>query len=101
MISRHFLYSDIVCYIKVINNKILEHKPFNIIFEYFISHSQNLIIIIRIELLKDCNLYKVDSFETLGRRSSTIIRWIDWILTQNEDYNIIKKRYSKMSISFL
>lgn len=70
---------------KELINKILEHKPFNIIFEYYISHSQKPNKHIRIELLKDCNLYKVDSLETLGRRSSTIIRWIDWILTQNED----------------
>jgi hypothetical protein len=38
-----------------------------------------------VEIMKQSNLYKVDSDSTFFRRSSTIIGWINWIIEQIEE----------------
>jgi hypothetical protein len=64
---------------------ILEHGAFNqVLKEYFENGyppEQERVI----EIMKRSNLYNVKEESTFFRRSSTVIRWIDWILDlQNE-----------------
>jgi hypothetical protein len=59
--------------------KILSHNVFNRIFHLYLrTHSlpsRNQIV----EIMKSCNLYKIESESTFKRRSSTVIGWINWI----------------------
>lgn len=38
-----------------------------------------------VEIMKSSKLYNIGAFKTYSRRSSTILRWIIWILDQNEE----------------
>lgn len=65
---------------------ILSHKPFKLVLaEYFkcgyIPNKDKVV-----EIMKQCNLYNIDSERTYKRRSSTITGWIKWILNLPETY---------------
>ena len=34
-----------------------------------------------VTFMKECNLYHIEAEETFGRRASTIISWINWIIS--------------------
>ncbi|MFS0879734.1 type II restriction enzyme [Metabacillus niabensis] len=61
---------------------ILEHKVFNeVVREYFANGklpSKQKII----EMMKKSSLYNVEKESTYFRRSSTVIRWVEWIIEQ-------------------
>lgn len=61
---------------------ILEHKVFNeVVREYFVNGklpSKQKII----EMMKKSSLYNVEKESTYFRRSSTVIRWVEWIIEQ-------------------
>lgn len=59
--------------------RILEHKVFHEVFQHYRTGnipSRNTII----QIMKESNLYRINSEKTYSRRSSTITSWIDWIL---------------------
>lgn len=59
---------------------ILSHKVF---YEYLRMYFENLEepeVIDTIEIMKQCDLYNIESESTYKRRSSTIRGWIEWIL---------------------
>jgi hypothetical protein len=69
-----------------LTKRILAHEPFRKVFhEYLINDTlpdKNKIV----EIMKDCDLYKVNSESTYFRRASTITGWINWILELPEIY---------------
>ena len=60
---------------------ILSHKVFNISFKQFLCVGRPLSKKEIVILMKECNLYNIESEETFERRASTIISWINWIFT--------------------
>lgn len=59
---------------------ILSHKVF---YEYLRMYFENLEkpeVIDTIEIMKQCDLYNIESESTYKRRSSTIRGWVEWIL---------------------
>jgi len=66
-------------------SKILEHKPFNLSFKRYIEKLERPSKQEVAEILQECNIYNVKSWDTFERRASTVLSWIDWILQlQNE-----------------
>lgn len=65
---------------------ILSHKPFKLVLtEFFnLGYMPNKERVV--EIMKQCNLYNIDSEKTFHRRSSTIVSWIKWILNLPETY---------------
>lgn len=59
---------------------ILEHKVFNECINLYFKNSQAPTSDEIIEIMKNNNLYKVESDSTYKRRASTIRGWINWIL---------------------
>lgn len=61
-------------------SSIFEHKPFRLVLEEYLINgflpSRTKII----SIMKQSNLYNVESESTYNRRASTIISWINWIL---------------------
>lgn len=59
---------------------ILEHKAFNDTFlttlkEGKVPSKQRIV-----DIMKQCELYRIESEETFKRRASTISGWINWML---------------------
>ncbi len=67
-------------------SSILTHEPFRqVLTEYFQNGTppeKERVV----EIMKRCNLYKVNSESTYFRRASTVIGWINWILDLPEIY---------------
>lgn len=65
---------------------ILQHEPFKqVLAEYLQTNSlpeKKRII----EIMKNCNLYNVESESTYFRRASTVTGWVSWILELPETY---------------
>lgn len=65
---------------------ILEHEPFKqTLAEYFQTSrppEKGMVV----QIMKGCNLYKINSESTYYRRASTVISWINWILELPETY---------------
>ena len=59
---------------------ILEHKVFNECINLYFKYSQAPTSDEIVEIMKNNNLYKVESDSTYKRRASTIRGWINWIL---------------------
>jgi hypothetical protein len=60
--------------------QVLKHEPFNRVLELSLKKAALLTKDETCSIMKDCNLYKVGTDKTYGRRASTVVRWIDWIL---------------------
>ena len=60
--------------------QILKHKAFNETLRMHLQCGEMPDHQTIIKIMKDSNLYKVKSDTTFARRSSTIMRWIEWIL---------------------
>lgn len=65
---------------------ILEHSIFNRTLKEYIEKNQMKKDML-VQLMTDANLYKINSKNTIDRRSSTVLRWIEWII------NLIDKKY--------
>ena len=59
---------------------ILSHKVFHISFSQYLYAGRQLTKKEVVAFMKECNLYHIESEETFGRRASTIISWINWII---------------------
>ena len=59
---------------------ILKHRAFYNYLNLYFENSYKPTTFDTIEIMKDCNLYNIESESTYKRRASTIRSWIDWIL---------------------
>ncbi|MCL2383809.1 MAG: transcriptional regulator [Oscillospiraceae bacterium] len=59
---------------------ILEHKVFKETLDLYLANSEKPSNAQVIDIMKNSNLYNIDSDSTYIRRSSTVKSWIDWIL---------------------
>ncbi len=59
---------------------ILGHKAFYEYMRIYFERAESPTILDTIDIMKNCNLYKIGSDSTYRRRASTIRGWIDWIL---------------------
>lgn len=64
---------------------ILSHSVFNKSLNLYFSKGSRPKKVEIMDLMKKSNLFKVQRESTFRRRSSTILRWIDWILNQIEE----------------
>lgn len=64
---------------------ILSHSPFNKVLKLYFEKGEAPNKAEVVNIMKESNLYNVDSEETFKRRSSTISSWINWILDQIEE----------------
>lgn len=64
---------------------ILSHLVFNRVLSLYFKQaeipSKNQVV----EIMKECNLHKIDSEDTFKRRASTILSWLNWILDLIEE----------------
>ena len=60
--------------------KILSHKVFADTFKIFLERGAMPSTAEIVSLMKNSNLYRVDSEATFGRRASTIKGWLNWII---------------------
>ena len=65
--------------------QILKHKAFNETLKVHLQCGEMPDCQTIIKIMKESNLYKVESDSTFLRRSSTIMRWIEWILSIIEE----------------
>lgn len=59
---------------------ILNHKVFYEYLNVYFEIADKPTVLDTVEIMKKCNLYKIESGSTYIRRSSTIRGWIEWIL---------------------
>lgn len=59
---------------------ILKHKAFYEYLRLYFERAEKPITFDTIEIMKQCDLYNIESESTYKRRASTIRGWIDWIL---------------------
>lgn len=59
---------------------ILEHKVFNEVFNEYLANNKTIEKEKLIKIMEKSNLYNLNSDVTIKRRSSTIQRWIEWII---------------------
>ena len=59
---------------------VLAHKVFNQTLSSLFAKNRALSKSEVVEIMKGCNLFKIDSNSTFERRASTVSRWIHWIL---------------------
>jgi len=59
---------------------ILEHSVFNKIFKLYMQRQELPSKREVVPIMKESNLYKIGSEDTYGRRASTILGWLNWIL---------------------
>lgn len=59
---------------------ILKHKAFYDYLRLYLENSNKPTTFDTIEIMKNCDLYNIESESTYKRRASTIRGWIDWIL---------------------
>jgi hypothetical protein len=59
---------------------ILIHKPFNLTLKKYLENSQPPKIQDIVNVMKDSNLYQVDSDVTYRRRAQTVLKWTEWII---------------------
>ena len=60
--------------------KILRHRVFNETLKIYLRCGYRPDVRTVVGIMKESGLYKVGSESTFVRRSSTVVRWIDWIL---------------------
>ena len=65
--------------------QILNHKAFNETLKMHLRCGEMPDCQTVMKIMKDSNLYKVGSDSTFARRSSTVMRWIEWILNIIEE----------------
>ena len=65
--------------------QILKHKAFNETLKMHLRCGEMPDCQTVMKIMKDSNLYKVGSDSTFARRSSTVMRWIEWILNIIEE----------------
>lgn len=65
--------------------QILKHKAFNETLKVHLQCGEMPDGQTVIKIMKESNLYKVESDSTFLRRSSTIMRWVEWILSIIEE----------------
>lgn len=65
--------------------QILKHKAFNETLKVHLQCGEMPDCQTVIKIMKESNLYKVESDSTFLRRSSTIMRWVEWILSIIEE----------------
>jgi hypothetical protein len=58
---------------------ILQHEIFHKVFKYYSNSGKLPSKQETVDLMKDSNLYNIDSDETFKRRASTVTGWIKWI----------------------
>ena len=65
--------------------QILKHKVFNETLKLHLQYGEMPSTKTIVKLMKESNLYNVNSESTFVRRSSTVMRWIEWILSIIEE----------------
>lgn len=65
--------------------QILKHKAFNETLKVHLQCGEMPDCQTVMKIMKESNLYKVESDSTFARRSSTVMRWIEWILNIIEE----------------
>jgi len=64
---------------------IVSHSAFKQTLKVYLENGEMPLKETIIEIMKDSNLFRVNSDETYRRRSSTISSWINWIINQIEE----------------
>jgi hypothetical protein len=59
---------------------ILKHKVFAETLRHYLQHSEMPARSEIVNIMRECNLFQVETESTFYRRSSTITSWINWIL---------------------
>lgn len=65
--------------------QILKHKVFNETLKIHLQCGEMPDSQTVVKIMKDSNLYKVESDSTFIRRASTVMRWVEWILSVIEE----------------
>jgi len=60
---------------------ILRHRVFREVFRLHVEHAEMPAKEEVMDIMKGCYLYQVQAESTFGRRASTIVGWINWILS--------------------
>lgn len=63
-----------------IAEKILQNPSFNKAFSVYLQQGYSPNIDTIVEIMKECNVFNVDSKSTFYRRATTVRSWLDWIL---------------------
>lgn len=67
-------------YLEIVK-RILRHEVFNKSLQAYFSKAAPITKDEALDIMKSCDIYKIDKeSSTLGRRSQTVVKWIDWIL---------------------
>src|SRR5690554_4721 len=64
---------------------ILSHMVFNKVLKFYLKKSEAPRRDEIVKIMKESNLYKVNSESTFKRRASTVSSWINWVLDQIEE----------------
>lgn len=67
--------------------KILEHKPFKMVLNQYLKQSKRPSKATVVDILIECKIHQVKALSTFGRRSSTVLCWIDWILELQHEFD--------------
>lgn len=65
--------------------QILKHKVFNETLKLHLQYGEMPNKQMIVEIMKRENLYRVEAYSTYLRRSSTVVGWINWILSAIEE----------------
>ena len=60
---------------------ILEHEVFRRVLEAFLARGRMPSKAFVVQTMRQCGLYRVQSENTYERRASTVLRWLEWILS--------------------
>lgn len=60
--------------------QILSHKVFNEVSTLYFKYGKMPDKLLIVEIMKNNNLYNINSESTYFRRASTVISWVDWIV---------------------
>lgn len=74
------------------SKSILSHLVFNRVLSLYFNKAEIPTKSEIVMIMKDCNLYHIDSDDTFKRRASTIFSWINWIL------DLVKSKLSLLSL---
>ncbi len=67
------------------SKSILSHLVFNRVLSLYFNKAEIPIKAEIVQIMRDSNLFNIESDDTFQRRSSTILSWINWILDLIEE----------------
>lgn len=84
-LGRYIMTLDFSERLLAIVKEILKHKAFNETMKLYLKCGYRPDVRTVVSIMKESELYKVGSESTFERRASTVVRWIDWILSIIEE----------------